>query len=564
MSSAPDEGKLFVGREVLLEILNTEWEAFTANKHTYSGYFLYAIAGMGKTWALRTFYHKVLAAGSQALWLRILDREHPLPPLPHPSPNIADKDISVRRQLKLREGLAEVGEQLGIGYLWDQLLPELDAYDLEFELPHVVQRHQKVVVCLDGVDLLERYKLGEQSRSALAGGVRLWEDLQEHWLRPVLATQDCFILLTGQGMPTWQTWETARIIKPVRLEQLNRNEMMALLYEHLLESNVKVVSELSQGHAASVTFLVNEIKNSTSSPTDLVEPPHTLAYDYDTGAIEQVISNGPEFQTWLTLAPARLLDIGAVRELTGLQANAAKDFLKHANDHKIVERFTYRVRPTTHAWLLQQRREADVEALLEQFSKLADYYYSLVNKDVLKNSTLFIEWLHASLQYQFLQRGSVDGPTKDAWKKEFDALFEAVPVELIAAGIRNDTTVMALLAKLNYQEIIRRILSTVDRQEALKEYRAKLDEFIRGRIPGPLSLEDWKLLQGLVREERPIKLKDVQRLLAGMRAQGNVDAVTAREKIRDLAEIYTIKKGDEGYVVDEWLSVYLKQYEAIS
>lgn len=584
MNSAPDKSNIFVGREDLLKQFLTEWEAFTQRKHTYSGYFLYAIAGMGKTWALRTFYYLVGATGGQAIWLRILDRSDP-PPLPQPlahipaligllpTPPNADTNPHVQRRLKLRDGLAEVGEQLGMGYLWDGLLPELDTYDLEFELPHNMRANHLVAVCLDGVDLLERNERNEKNRPERIGGVSLWENLQDHWLRPLLSTQRCFSVLTGQGIPTWKHWDMGSIIKAKRLEQLRRIDVDVLLRNYTLENNTTALYQLSQGHSASITYLIRRVLGEvTPLPDELNKPTIPINVSVAPSSVSDMSNSN--YVALLSLAPARVINIPVIHLLTNLpQGRAIAKFLSNALSLNIIESRTrstgrdkpdYNIEPEIRTWLLEKRRQTDTEGLVVQYKEIAEYYQKLIAKDPIRYSLSIIEWMHASLQYQFLQM-QISSVIRAEWRKDFETLWQSIPEDAaVALDLQEDLFVRSLLKNLDYEELVVRFWGTVDLECDSEKVRTKLDEFIRDRMPNQLSDENWKLIERLAQLGSPVKLKDVQYILSELRSQNEINAVTAREKIRDLSDIYAIKKITDGYEVDEWLSMYLRRDKGLS
>lgn len=587
MTPEPVEAPPFVGRGDLLKRFYHEWENFIGKKHTYSGFFLYAIAGMGKTWLLRTFYSLIVATCRQAIWLRILDRGQPPPPLPAPQLELlaligqrasepCDPQAHPLQRLNLRDGLAKVGERLGIGHVWHDLLPALEQYDLELQMPTDLLPDQPILICLDGIDLLERYTPAPGGPPLAPGTANLWENLQEHWLRPLMKDEQlpCFVLLAGQGQPSWYSWDLGRLIQPERLEQLRAPEIKQLLRHRGLADNARIVEKLSSGHADLVNQCVYEMKKRLPNiETTLQSEVDISSYKHPDVIHAMLDIDDDQLAILRAIAPARIVHIDNICFLARVAADTAADFLRSANAAGIVYRMIYshtrrpsfRMRSDVQSAVLRYRLDHDLPTLAVQYTDLAARCRAQVLEDPLRNAQKFIEWLYVCLQFQFLFQGSVQETTRRDWIATFNLLFESTPTDDIIPLIYDDPAVMTLVWSLGYHDQLQRLLSVFDARQITPELYTRLDKFIQQRLPGALSGEDWAILRDLALSDRPFKVKDIQDLLSRTR-HNMVTRAAAHDKVTHLAEIYAILKDPvQGYVVDAWLGDYLRhQAEFVS
>lgn len=532
-------------------------------------YNVYALTGMGKTWFGYELFRRLESEQMcDCVWLSFEPDHAYLPPAAH---NLKVTTATAGlRAIWLRSPLAnsldelELDPAFEISAVWQGtpvLPPPTDS----------AQSRRPFVLILDALNRLETYAANRDDTEA-------WEQLQAQIIRPLAEQSGVLVLCLSQVPLRWSFWELREQCRPEQLKQLSRQETEDILAQYQLQEQSDIVYELTLGHPASISYIIQRYFASSSEPlTDVpnvqykeIKQQFEHLEPYDRQLIENLgLLRRVEVQTIQHIL--RTLPLGLPSEMHLIHKALSKYLeqgLMVCHPGYLPFSFTPLVRRVVESDL-QQGDQIDLFAGICR--ALHEWYYGELQSKPITNRKYFVDWMYFSLQDL---RQSLIGSTGEeqreahirAWVAKFQEYWTNYGDEETRKHIRNDDFIQSALVTSGVQNRIERIfrnyqpLRKPGYQRSLLQ--SLLDYLFRDRFPRPIAPEEREVLIFIAQHFDDGF--DVPKLQDKLQQLDTIQPTPTNQKLRAYVNLFneihaiTYDQQSRRFVMDRWLQKFLK------
>lgn len=570
----------FVGRSAELERLALVLERIHKKVEKYHIYNIWALTGMGKTWLAYEFYQGLREQGvSLGAWLSFEPDTAPLARGPRAKGNVGFALEQCWQGFPLN-GLGQEQRSIfhddayqGIQVAWETLLPHSPRET----------GHRPYVLIIDALNILDRRDVSESK-------ARLWDDIQSQILMPLVDQRDVpvLVLCISQVPLHWSFWELREECSPWSLDVFSLDDTTELLRKSELESSASTIFAITQGHPASIDYIVTRYLSRVVLDTIIepVLPPGSAALPstlYD--KVQEQISKLPAYEQGLLriIGVLRRVEVATIRHL--LRALNWGDTRTSQPIHAALTRYTQAgllhsspgYLPFSFSEPLRRVIETDLQQVeqLEYFvaicGLLSRWYLEGLHERPVTNRHYFTEWMYFSLLHLRLLSGFSQTPPHDEWLLQFKECWHLVGDEEVLKRLNDDLAIVGLLVQVGLQQTINQVLAQWNHIERLNYkqllVRELADYLFNERFPRPLSPDDQAMLRLIAQsfQGRSFTVPQLHKEAAQaveeqhLRLSAELSLPQIRAYVNLFNEIYAIiyHPQERAYVMDPWLQRFL-------